>query len=66
MNYRSKHLPIYTFLIGILILSLSFNYYFYQKITELNQYISYTNYWVTPKEFQDFKQEIKRLESFKP
>ena len=60
MMYRSKHLPWYTFLVGLLFLSVSFNYLFYTKIKTLNSYI---NPWVSVEQFNSIELEIHRLEN---
>jgi hypothetical protein len=63
MIYRSKHLPWYTFLVGLLFLSVSFNYLLYTKIKTLNSYISCVNPWMSVEQFISIQQEIHSLEN---
>lgn len=65
MNYRSKHLPIYTMLIGLMLVSIGFNILFYGRILILQEFMKATNPWVSENEFDLFKKELSRLESKK-
>lgn len=65
MNYRSKHLPIYTMLIGLLLVSIGFNILLYGRIIILQEFLKVSNPWVSEKEFKLFKQELFRLENIK-
>lgn len=62
MQNRSKHLSIYTFLIGILLLSIGMNIVFYNRILILQDFIIGFKPWVTDNEFELLKKEISRLE----
>lgn len=63
MQHRSKHLPIYTFLIGMLILSIGTNVLFYNRILILQDFIFGPNHWVTVDQLNLFEKEISRLEN---
>ena len=65
MQYRSKHLPIYTFLIGLLLLSIGTNVLFYNRILILQDFIFGVNPWVTVDQLGLIEQEITRLENEK-
>ena len=65
MNYRSKHLPIYTFLIGMLLFSIGTNILFYSRIMILQDFIMGSNPWMTVDQFDHIQQEIQRLENEK-
>lgn len=61
MQYRSKHLPIYTMLIGLLLLSVATNILFYNRILILQDFLFESNPWVTSDEFNSMKLEINKL-----
>ena len=65
MNYRSKHLPIYTFLIGMLLFSIGTNILFYSRIMILQDFIMGSHPWMTVDQFDHIQQEIQRLENEK-
>jgi hypothetical protein len=65
MNNRSKHLPVYTCLVGLLLLSFGFNLILYSRISILQEYIISTNPWVSLKQFDLLEKEIDRLDSEK-
>lgn len=65
MTNRSKHLPFYTILIGLMLLSVGFNILFYGRILILQDFIKATNPWVSVQEFNMFKRELLRLEKTK-
>jgi hypothetical protein len=65
MNYRSKHLPIYTFLIGMLLFSIGTNILFYSRIMILQDFIMGFHPWMTVDQFDHIQQEIQRLENEK-
>jgi len=65
MNNRSKHLTIYTFLIGLLLLSFGFNLVFYNRVIILQEHIISANPWVDVKQFDLLEKEIDRLDSEK-
>lgn len=62
---RSKHLTIYSFIIGLLLLSFGFNLIFYNRIVILQEYIGSTNPWLSVKQFDLLKKEIDRLDGEK-
>lgn len=65
MQHRSKHLPIYTFLIGLLLLSVGTNIVFYNRILILQDFIIGLNPWMTVDQFDLIQKEIIRLENEK-
>lgn len=65
MQHRSKHLPVYTLLVGLLLLSVGTNVLFYNRILILQDFIIGLNPWVTVNQFDLIKQEITRLEQEK-
>lgn len=65
MINRSKHLPIYTFLIGIILFSVGTNIVFYNRILILQDFMLGANPWVDLDHFHSMKQEIKRLQNNK-
>lgn len=65
MINRSKHITIYSLLIGILFLSIGFNFMFYHRLVILQEFIKTTNPWVTNSELNLIEQEINRLENTK-
>ena len=65
MTCRSKHLSIYTFLVGMLLFSIGMNIIFYNRILILQDFITGCNPWVTEDEFDRFRQEIDRLDNEK-
>ncbi len=65
MNHRSKHLPIYTFLVGMLLFSIGTNIIFYNRITILQDFIVGCNPWMTVDQFDHIQKEIDRLEQEK-
>lgn len=65
MQHRSKHLPIYTLLIGLLLLSIGTNCLFYNRILILQDFIIGLNPWVSINQFELLQKEISRLEKEK-
>ena len=65
MTNRSKHLTLYTMLIGLMLLSVCFNILFYGRILILQDFVKATNPWVSVQEFDMFKKELLRLEKTK-
>lgn len=63
MIYRKTSLTINSFLIGLCLLSLFYNFYFYQKILELERNTHFLRCGISSSQFEQFKQEIKRLEN---
>jgi hypothetical protein len=61
MMYRSKHLTIYTFLIGCLIFSLCTNVLFYGRILILQDFLKGSNPWVSIEELNSLRKEIDKL-----
>jgi hypothetical protein len=61
MNYRSKHLTAYTFLIGMLLFSVGTNILFYNRIMILQDFIIGSNTWMTVDQFDHIQEEIQRL-----
>jgi hypothetical protein len=65
MTCRSKHLPIYTFLVGMMLFSIGTNIIFYNRITLLQDFIMGSNPWMTVDQFDHIQKEIQRLENEK-
>jgi hypothetical protein len=65
MKYRSKHLPVYTFLVGMLLFSIGTNILFYNRIMILQDFIMGSNPWMTVDQFDHIQKEIQRLENEK-
>jgi hypothetical protein len=65
MINRSKHLPVYTMLVGLMLLSVGFNFFLYGRILILQDFIKETNYWVSVQELDMFEKELLRLENTK-
>jgi len=65
MQYRSKHLPIYTILIGLLSVSFGYNIILNYRLNKSNEFISAVNPWVSLYEYNLLTKEIKKLESEK-
>lgn len=62
MQNRSIHLTIYSFLIGLLLLSIGTNILFYNRILILQDFLLGTNNWMTTEQFDLVAEEISRLE----
>ncbi len=65
MTHRSKHLTYYTILIGLLLISFGANFILYNRILIYQDFIVGQNRWITPEQFIDIENEIKRLETEK-
>jgi len=65
MSNRSKHLPFYTFLIGLLTLSIGINILFYNRILILQDFIFGTNPWISVDQYNLIEKEIQRLDNEK-
>jgi hypothetical protein len=65
MINRSKHLPIYILLIGIILFSVGINIVFYNRILILQDFMVGANPWVDLEQFHSMKQEIQRLQNDK-
>ena len=63
MTNRSNHLASYTLLIGLLILSFSFNIHFYNRIRKIEFDSVFWRCGTSQMEFQQIQNEIKRLEN---
>ena len=63
MINRKTNLTIYSLFAGLGLISLCYNFYFYQKILELEQDAHLLRCGISSLQFEEFKQEIKRLES---
>lgn len=63
MINRSKHLPVYSILIGLLMVSVGFNIIFYHRISNLQDFIKGLNPWISVEHFDLMKTEINRLEN---
>jgi hypothetical protein len=71
MIHRSNHLTTYSFLFGILLVSVLFNIHFYNKLSRLESDSVLWRCGTSQHEFQNIQNEIKRLENnpflqFKP
>jgi hypothetical protein len=71
MTNRSNHLTTYSFLFGILSVSVLFNIHFYHRLSRLESDAVLWRCGTGQHEFQNIQNEIKRLESnpflqFKP
>jgi hypothetical protein len=65
MCNRSKHLPVYTLLIGLLIISFATNILFYNRILILQDFVSGINPWISTPELESIKKEINWLSNQK-
>jgi hypothetical protein len=65
MQHRSKHLPIYSLLIGLLLLSVGTNIIFYNRILILQDFVVGVNPWINVNQFELLQKEIYRLENEK-
>ncbi len=63
MNYRSNHLAPYTFLVGMLFLSILFNIHFYNRLRKIEFDSVLWRCGTNQMEFQNIQNEIKRLEN---
>jgi hypothetical protein len=63
MTNRSNHLASYTFLVGLLILSFSFNVHFYNRLRKLEFDSVLWRCGTSQIEFQQIQNEIDRLEN---
>jgi len=71
MTNRSNHLTTYSFLFGILSVSVLFNIHFYNRLSRLESDAVLWRCGTSQHEFQNIQNEIKRLENnpflqFKP
>ena len=64
MTNRSNHLASYTFLVGLLILSFSFNVHLYNRLRKLEFDSVLWRCGTSQMEFQQIKNEIERLENW--
>jgi len=64
MNNRSNHLASYTFLVGLLFLSVLFNIHFYNRLSRLESDAVLWRCGTSQIEFQQIENEIKRLENW--
>ena len=65
MQHRSKHLPIYTMLIGLLSISFGYNLILNHRLNKANEFIRAMNPWISVYEYNLLTKEIERLESDK-
>jgi hypothetical protein len=65
MKYRSKHLPVYTILIGFLLMSFGYNLILYHRLSKANEFIDAMNPWMSVYEYNLLTKEIDRLDSDK-
>jgi hypothetical protein len=63
MTNRSNHLTSYTLLIGLLILSFSFNIHLYNRLRKMEFDSVFWRCGTSQMEFQQIKNEIERLEN---
>lgn len=71
MTHRSNHLTVYSFLFGMLFVSVLFNIHFYNRLSRLESDAVLWRCGTSQHEFQNIQNEIKRLENnpflqFKP
>lgn len=71
MTNRSNHLTVYSFLFGMLSVSVLFNIHFYNRLSRLESDAVLWRCGTSQHEFQNIQNEIKRLENnpflqFKP
>ena len=64
MTNRSNHLASYTFLVGLLFLSVLFNIHFYNRLSRLESDAVLWRCGTSQIEFQQIENEIKRLENW--
>jgi hypothetical protein len=64
MTNRSNHLASYTFLVGLLFLSVLFNIHFYSRLSRLESEAVLWRCGTSQIEFQQIENEIKRLEQW--
>lgn len=62
MQYRSKHLTSYCFLIGVIVFLVGFNFVAYNRILYLEKCLCQNNSWLTASEFYQMEKEIDRLD----
>jgi hypothetical protein len=65
MQHRSRHLPVYTILIGLLLMSVGYSFILYHRLSKANEFISAMNPWLSVYEYNLLTKEIDRLESEK-
>ena len=65
MQHRSKHLPIYTILIGLLLVSLGYNLILHHRLTKATEFIGAINPWISPYDYSLITKEIEKSESEK-
>jgi hypothetical protein len=63
MTNRSNHLTVYSFLFGLLFVSLLFNIHFYDRLSNLESDSVLWRCGTSQLEFQQIQNEIKRLEN---
>jgi hypothetical protein len=63
MTNRSNHLTVYSFLFGLLFVSVLFNIHFYNRLSNLESDSVLWRCGTSQLEFQQIQNEIKRLEN---
>lgn len=63
MTHRSNHLTVYSFLFGLLFVSVLFNIHFYNRLSNLESDSVLWRCGTSQMEFQQIQNEIKRLEN---
>jgi Tfp pilus assembly protein PilO len=64
MIHRKKESTFFVILVGLLLISLGYNWHLTQCIQRLENSIQ-CNRWLTPLEYQKITEELKRLENTK-
>jgi hypothetical protein len=65
MTHRSPYLPVITFLVGLLCLSVGFNILFLNKINKLYKIVNTISQPVSDQELKELMEEVKRLSNAK-
>lgn len=63
MTHRSNHLTVYSFLFGLLFVSVLFNIHFYSRLSNLESDSVLWRCGTSQQEFLNIQNEIKRLEN---
>lgn len=63
MTHRSNHLTVYSFLFGLLLVSVLFNIHFYSRLSNLESDSVLWRCGTSQQEFLNIQNEIKRLEN---
>jgi len=63
MTHRSNHLTVYSFLFGLLFVSVLFNIHFYNRLSNLESDSVLWRCGTSQLEFQQIQNEINRLEN---